>query len=96
MSTALLALLNFIGVGAAVWLFSFLLEALRQAPQTQRMLRWAPNIPVESVEVGGNKVRYIKTGTGPTLVLLHTLRTQLDLFEKVVPELDIPQARRDR
>jgi pimeloyl-ACP methyl ester carboxylesterase len=39
------------------------------------------------VEVGGNKLRYIKTGTGPTLVLLHTLRTQLDLFEKVVPEL---------
>ena len=39
------------------------------------------------MEVGGNKLRYIKTGTGPALVLLHTLRTQLDLFEKVVPEL---------
>jgi pimeloyl-ACP methyl ester carboxylesterase len=32
-------------------------------------------------------LRYIKTGEGPTLVLLHTLRTQLDLFEKVVPGL---------
>ena len=46
-----------------------------------------PNIPIEYVEVGGNKLRYIKTGKGPTLVLLHTLRTQLDLFEKLVPEL---------
>jgi pimeloyl-ACP methyl ester carboxylesterase len=33
------------------------------------------------------KLRYIKTGAGPNLVLLHTLRTQLDLFEKVVPGL---------
>jgi pimeloyl-ACP methyl ester carboxylesterase len=39
------------------------------------------------VEVGGNKLRYIKTGKGPNLVLLHTLRTQLDLFEKTIPEL---------
>jgi pimeloyl-ACP methyl ester carboxylesterase len=32
-------------------------------------------------------VRYIKTGTGPNLVLLHTLRTQLDIFQGVVPQL---------
>lgn len=30
---------------------------------------------------------HIKTGEGPALVLLQTLRTQLDLFEKVVPGL---------
>jgi pimeloyl-ACP methyl ester carboxylesterase len=39
------------------------------------------------VEVNGNKLRYIKAGAGPVLVLLHTLRTQLDLFEKIAPEL---------
>jgi pimeloyl-ACP methyl ester carboxylesterase len=35
----------------------------------------------------GCRLRYIKAGQGPSLVLLHTLRTQLDLFEKVVPKL---------
>jgi pimeloyl-ACP methyl ester carboxylesterase len=35
----------------------------------------------------GVKVRYIKAGAGGNLVLLHTLRTQLDLFEKVVADL---------
>jgi pimeloyl-ACP methyl ester carboxylesterase len=37
--------------------------------------------------VNGLRLRYIKTGKGPILVLLHTLRTQLDIFEKIVPEL---------
>jgi pimeloyl-ACP methyl ester carboxylesterase len=32
-------------------------------------------------------IRYIKAGQGPNLVLLHTLRTQLDIFQKVIPEL---------
>lgn len=32
-------------------------------------------------------MRYIKTGSGPNLVLLYTIRSQLDIFEKVVPAL---------
>jgi pimeloyl-ACP methyl ester carboxylesterase len=87
MSTALSALLIFIGVGIGVWLLSFALEALRPVPKAPQRLRWAPDLPIEHIEVGGNTLRYIKTGRGPNLVLLHTLRTQLDLFEKVVPEL---------
>ena len=87
MSTALSALLIFIGVGIGVWLFSFVMEALRPVPREPQRLRWAPDLPVEHVDVGGNTLRYIKTGRGPNLVLLHTLRTQLDLFEKVIPEL---------
>ena len=87
MSTALSALLIFIGVGVGVWLVSFVVEALRPVPREPQKLRWAPDLPVEHVEVGGNTLRYIKTGRGPNLVLLHTLRTQLDLFEKVIPEL---------
>ena len=56
-------------------------------PKEPRMLGWAPDIPIEYLEVGGNRPRYIKSGKGPALVLLHTLRTQLDLFETVIPEL---------
>ena len=48
---------------------------------------WAPAIPIEMIDVGGHRLRFIKTGQGPSLVLLHTLRTQLDLFAKVIPEL---------
>jgi pimeloyl-ACP methyl ester carboxylesterase len=87
MSTALSAVLIFVGVGIGVWLFSFVMEALRPVPRERQKLRWAPDLPVEHVEVGGITLRYIKTGRGPNLVLLHTLRTQLDLFEKVIPEL---------
>lgn len=33
------------------------------------------------------RLRYIVAGSGPAVVLLHTLRTQLDMFQKVFPEL---------
>ena len=32
-------------------------------------------------------MRYVKVGSGPTLGLLHTLRTQLDIFQEVIPRL---------
>jgi len=36
----------------------------------------------------GTRLRYLKTGSGPTpLVLLHTVRTQLDHFQLVIPKL---------
>jgi pimeloyl-ACP methyl ester carboxylesterase len=36
----------------------------------------------------GSRLRYLKTGSGPTsLVLLHTVRTQLDHFQLVIPRL---------
>jgi pimeloyl-ACP methyl ester carboxylesterase len=79
--------LIFVAVGVGLWLASFFIEAMRPKPTLPTELRWASNIPIQAIEIGGNKLRYIKTGKGPTLVLLHTLRTQLDLFEKVVPEL---------
>ena len=71
----------------AMVVVSFVVEALRRAPQPPQKLAWAPDIPIQYVDVGGMNLRYIKAGTGPNLVLLHTLRTQLDLFEKVVPGL---------
>lgn len=87
MDSVLWFLIVFAAVGIGMWLASFVVEAIRPKPKAPAKLRWAPNIPIESVEVGGQKLRYIKVGKGPALVLLHTLRTQLDLFEKVVPEL---------
>jgi pimeloyl-ACP methyl ester carboxylesterase len=35
----------------------------------------------------GSRLRYFMTGTGPPLVLLHTVRTQLDYFQRVIPGL---------
>jgi pimeloyl-ACP methyl ester carboxylesterase len=67
--------------------FSYVVEALRPAPKRPDKLAWAPDIPIQYLDIGGIKVRCIKTGAGPNLVLLHTLRTQLDIFCRVVPEL---------
>src|SRR3954454_8917747 len=35
----------------------------------------------------GSRLRYFTAGTGPAVVLLHTVRTQLDYFQKVIPQL---------
>lgn len=81
-------LVVFIGAGlVGLWLVSHLLETLRPVPRAPATLCWVPDIPIEYAHVAGHRLRYIKTGRGPTIVLLHTLRTQLDLFEKVVPDL---------
>jgi len=66
---------------------SYVVEGLRSAPATPTRLNWAPEIPISYVNVDGVNVRYIKVGQGPPLVLLHTLRTQLDIFQKVIPSL---------
>jgi pimeloyl-ACP methyl ester carboxylesterase len=35
----------------------------------------------------GSKLRYYTVGAGPALVLMHTVRTQLDYFQRVIPQL---------
>lgn len=35
----------------------------------------------------GSRLRYLKAGQGEPLLLMHTIRTQLDYFEAVIPEL---------
>ena len=35
----------------------------------------------------GSRLRYFTTGTGPPLVVVHTVRTQLDYFQRVLPAL---------
>jgi pimeloyl-ACP methyl ester carboxylesterase len=66
---------------------SYAVEALRSKPLPRGQLSWAPQAALGYVSLGGTRVRYLKTGTGPTLVLLHTLRTQLDIFQTLVPYL---------
>lgn len=78
-----------LAVASAVglWLLSFVVEAARPAPIVPKSLPWAPGVAVHFADLGGYAVRYIRVGDGPALLLLHTLRTQLELFERVVPEL---------
>ncbi len=59
---------------------SMLYEALRRRPSPTQTLLWAPSLEIRHLDVGGNNLRYIQTGQGPPLVLLHTLRTQLGAF----------------
>jgi pimeloyl-ACP methyl ester carboxylesterase len=75
------------GALAAPVLVSYLVEAARRVPAPPERLAWAPHVPVRYLDVGGQRLRYIAAGEGPPVVLLHTLRTQLDMFQKVVPEL---------
>jgi pimeloyl-ACP methyl ester carboxylesterase len=75
------------GVLVATVAVSYLVEAARSQPAAPSQLSWAPTVPARYVDVDGLRLRYIATGEGPALVLLHTLRTQLDMFQKVVPAL---------
>jgi pimeloyl-ACP methyl ester carboxylesterase len=84
--TSAIAVIALTGLVGLV-LVSYVVEALRPRPRRPDRLAWGPGIQIQYADLGGIKVRYIKTGTGPNLVLLHTLRTQLDIFQKVIPEL---------
>jgi pimeloyl-ACP methyl ester carboxylesterase len=83
MTTALILM----GLVAALVLASYVVEALRSPPKPPERLEWAPEIQPRYLTLDGVRVRYIVAGEGPALVLLHTLRTQLDLFQKVIPPL---------
>ena len=87
MSTMELIIIALIISIIAPVLLSIMMEALRRPPQAPEKLYWSLDIPIQYISVNGSRMRYIKTGSGPNLVLLHTLRSQLDIFEKVVPEL---------
>jgi pimeloyl-ACP methyl ester carboxylesterase len=50
---------------------------------------WSPSGEIQyALLADGTRLRYLKTGSGPTpLILLHTVRTQLDHFQLVIPKL---------
>lgn len=70
-----------------LWLLSYIVELLRPQPAAPTRLAWAPGVNVEYATVDGLRLRYIVAGQGPAVVLLHTLRTQLDLFLRVIDPL---------
>jgi pimeloyl-ACP methyl ester carboxylesterase len=49
--------------------------------------RWSQDKPKTIQLDNGFTLRYLRTGNGPPLVLIHTIRTQLDYFERLVPAL---------
>ena len=49
---------------------------------------WFPSGEIEYATLAdGTRLRYVKAGSGPALILLHTVRTQLDHFQLVIPKL---------
>lgn len=76
-----------LALGIGMVLISMIVEATRPAVSIPDRLAWAPEIGSQYATVNGYRLRYIKTGQGPALVLLHTLRTQLDIFQKIIPSL---------
>lgn len=80
LGTVLVVLACLVAVSHAV-------ERLRSVPRQPDKLAWGADIPIRYVDIDGTKVRYVKTGAGPNLVLLHTLRTQLDTYQTMIPEL---------
>jgi pimeloyl-ACP methyl ester carboxylesterase len=49
---------------------------------------WSPDGDIANFALSDSThLRYLKTGRGPALVLLHTLRTQLDYYQRLIPLL---------
>src|SRR5919204_3548210 len=45
-------------------------------------------MPAQHANVNGADIRYLRVGSGTPILLLHTLRTQLDYFDRVLSHLD--------
>jgi pimeloyl-ACP methyl ester carboxylesterase len=58
-------------------------------PNSDYTRTWSPSGEIEYTKLGdGTRLRYLKAGSGPTaLILLHTVRTQLDHFQLVIPKI---------
>jgi pimeloyl-ACP methyl ester carboxylesterase len=60
----------------------------RSRPNVDYTRTWSPSGEIEYVTLAdGTRLRYLKAGSGPALILLHTVRTQLDHFQLVIPKL---------
>jgi pimeloyl-ACP methyl ester carboxylesterase len=59
-----------------------------EGPAREYTEMWCKDGKIGYVAVGGGgRVRYLRVGVGPPLVLMHTVRTQLDHFQFVIPRL---------
>lgn len=59
---------------------------LAEAPNTY-LSTWTRERAQWFTRADGSRLRYVASGDGPPLVLLHTVRTQLDYFQRVIPLL---------
>lgn len=75
------------GAVAAPVVISYAVDRARPRPARPERLPWEPDTSIRYLDLHGVGLRYIVMGEGPPIVLLHTLRTQLDMFQHVVPEL---------
>jgi len=58
-------------------------------PNSDYTRTWSPSGEIEYAQLAdGTRLRYLKTGSGATaLILLHTVRTQLDHYQLVIPRI---------
>ena len=58
-------------------------------PDSDYTCRWSPSGEIDYLKLAdGTRLRYLKTGSGPTaLIMVHTVRTQLDHFQLVIPRI---------
>lgn len=50
-------------------------------------LEWGPSAKVEYLDVAGTRIRHLVSGRGRPVLLLHTLRTQMEMFHKIIKPL---------
>lgn len=81
------AILMGLGALLAIVGLSYLIENHRRAPVPRARASWDPSLRAQYLDVDGVRLRYVETGRGQALVLLHTLRTQLDMFQQIIPSL---------
>jgi hypothetical protein len=62
---------------------------MESRPDSDYTQTWSPSGEIEYAKLAdGTRLRYLKAGSGPTpLILLHTVRTQLDHFQFVIPKI---------
>jgi pimeloyl-ACP methyl ester carboxylesterase len=60
------------------------------SPDSDYTLTWCASAEIKyAVLADGTRMRYAKVGAGPTaLILSHTVRTQLDHFQLVIPKIE--------
>lgn len=71
----------------AVWIASFVVDAARTVPSKPSVLTWLPGSAAQYVRINGLETRYLREGSGPNLLLLHTFSTEIGHFRKIIPEL---------
>ncbi|MCV7422142.1 alpha/beta hydrolase [Mycobacterium yunnanensis] len=61
--------------------------AIQTAAPSTYLSTWSQGPAQWFTRADGSRLRYVATGDGPPLVLMHTVRTQLDYFQRVIPLL---------